>query len=119
MGYLISSYPGAVFMDFLSAIFSSSEVSCTSKKLSATGVGNGPRSPGTKGGAISEMHKIIILQMIGYGDNTRTQKEVARLFHEKFPNLLAVSQGTISKIEKQFRELGHVRQIKKCNVANL
>ena len=52
--------------------------------------------------------------MIGYGDNTRTQMEVARLFHEKFPNLPPISQGTISKIEKQFRELGHVRQIKKA-----
>ncbi|VEN42073.1 unnamed protein product, partial [Callosobruchus maculatus] len=62
---------------------------------------------------LTEMHKIIILQMIGYGDNTRTQKEVARSFHEKFPNLPAVSQGTISNIEKQFRELGYVRQIRK------
>lgn len=52
--------------------------------------------------------------MIGYGDNTRTQMEVARLFHETFPNLPPISQGTISKIEKQFRELGHVRQIKKA-----
>lgn len=62
---------------------------------------------------LTEMHKITILQMIGYGDRTRTQMEVSRLFHEKFPNLPPVSQGTISKIEKQFRELGHVRQIKK------
>lgn len=62
---------------------------------------------------LTEMHKITILQMIGYGDNTRTQMEVASLFHEKFPNLPPISQGTISKIEKQFRELGHVRQIKK------
>lgn len=52
--------------------------------------------------------------MIGYGDNTRTQMEVARLFHEEFPDLPPISQGTISKIEKQFRELGHVRQVKKA-----
>lgn len=51
--------------------------------------------------------------MIGYGDKTRTQMEVARLFHEKFPNLPPITQGTISKIEKQFRQLGHVKQIKK------
>lgn len=64
---------------------------------------------------LTEMHKITILQMIGYGDKTRTQMEVSRLFHEKFPNLPPVSQGIISKIEKQFRELGHVRQIKKSS----
>src|SRR5437588_198499 len=48
---------------------------------------------------LTEMHKITILQMIGYGDNTRTQMEVSRLFHEKFPNLPPISQGPISKIE--------------------
>ncbi|KAK4883886.1 hypothetical protein RN001_000157 [Aquatica leii] len=57
---------------------------------------------------LTEMHKITILQMIGYGDNTRTQQEVVRLFHVKFPDLPPISQGTISKIEKQFREFGHV-----------
>jgi len=51
--------------------------------------------------------------MIGYGDNTRTQMEVVRLFQEKFPDLPPITQGSISKIEKQFRELGHVRQVKK------
>lgn len=55
------------------------------------------------------MHKLTILQMIDYGDNT--QVEIARLFHEKFPNLLSISQATIGKIEKQFRELGHVIKI--------
>lgn len=64
---------------------------------------------------LTEMHKITILQMIGYGDKTRTQMEVARLFHEKFPNLPPITQGTISKIEKQFRQLGHVKQIKKSS----
>lgn len=62
---------------------------------------------------LTEMHKITVIQMIGYGDRTRTQQEVTRLFHEKFPDLPPISQGTISKIEKQFREFGHVRQIKK------
>ncbi|KAJ8960890.1 hypothetical protein NQ318_020189, partial [Aromia moschata] len=52
------------------------------------------------------MHKITILQMIGYGDRTRTQAEVVRLFQEKYPELPPISQGT-------FRERGHVRQIKK------
>ncbi|KAJ8949605.1 hypothetical protein NQ318_007367 [Aromia moschata] len=59
------------------------------------------------------MHRITILQMIGYGDRTRTQAEVVRLFQEKYPELLPISQGTISKIKKQFWERGHVRQLKK------
>lgn len=62
---------------------------------------------------LTERHKIIILQMIGYGDRTRTQADVARLFREEFPDMPPISQGTISKIEKQFRENGHVRQMKK------
>ncbi|KAJ8958936.1 hypothetical protein NQ318_019706 [Aromia moschata] len=35
---------------------------------------------------------------------TRTQAEVVRLFQEKYPELPPISQGTVSKIEKQFRE---------------
>ncbi|KAJ8962491.1 hypothetical protein NQ318_000879, partial [Aromia moschata] len=42
----------------------------------------------------------------GYGDRTRTQAEVVRLFQEKYPELPPISQGT-------FRERGHVRQLKK------
>ncbi|KAJ8956436.1 hypothetical protein NQ318_010749 [Aromia moschata] len=53
-----------------------------------------------------EMVKITILQMTGYGDRTRTQAEVVRLFQEKYPELPPISQGT-------FREHGHVRQLKK------
>ncbi|KAJ8936308.1 hypothetical protein NQ318_004714 [Aromia moschata] len=62
---------------------------------------------------LTEMHKITILQMIGYRDRTRTKGEVIRLFQEKYPELPPISQGTVSKIEKQFRERGHVRQLKK------
>ncbi|KAJ8950943.1 hypothetical protein NQ318_008382 [Aromia moschata] len=40
------------------------------------------------------MHKITILQIIGYGDRTRTQAEVVRLFQEKYPELSPISQGT-------------------------
>ncbi|KAJ8945237.1 hypothetical protein NQ318_011218 [Aromia moschata] len=49
--------------------------------------------------------------MIGYGDRTRTQAEVVRLFQEKYPELPPISG--VSKIEKQFRERGHVRHLKK------
>ncbi|KAJ8942936.1 hypothetical protein NQ318_003821 [Aromia moschata] len=43
----------------------------------------------------------------------RTQAEVVRLFQEKYPELPPISQGTVSKIEQQFRERGHVRELKK------
>ncbi|KAJ8960504.1 hypothetical protein NQ318_013788 [Aromia moschata] len=43
----------------------------------------------------------------------RTQAEVVRLFQEKYPELPSISQGTVSKIEKQFGERGHVMQLKK------
>ncbi|KAJ8948033.1 hypothetical protein NQ318_003366 [Aromia moschata] len=62
---------------------------------------------------LTEMHKITILQMIGYGDKTRTQAEVVRLFQEIYPELRPISQVAVSKIEKQFRERGHIRQLKK------
>ncbi|KAJ8957677.1 hypothetical protein NQ318_017569 [Aromia moschata] len=36
---------------------------------------------------LTEMQNITILQMIGYGDRTRTQAEVVRLFQEKYLEL--------------------------------
>ncbi|KAJ8950837.1 hypothetical protein NQ318_012703 [Aromia moschata] len=41
---------------------------------------------------LTEMHKITILQMIGYGERTRTRAEVVRLFQEKYPELPPISQ---------------------------
>ncbi|KAJ8948283.1 hypothetical protein NQ318_020770 [Aromia moschata] len=58
---------------------------------------------------LTEMHKITSLQMIGYGDRTRTQAEVVRLFQEKISGVAADN----SRYQKQFRERGHVRQLKK------
>ncbi|KAJ8951208.1 hypothetical protein NQ318_010235 [Aromia moschata] len=49
--------------------------------------------------------------MIGYGDRARTQCEVVRLFRETHPDLSPLNQGTISKIEAQYREMGHVRKV--------
>ncbi|KAJ8958598.1 hypothetical protein NQ318_016319 [Aromia moschata] len=43
----------------------------------------------------------------------RTLQGPVRLFQEKYPELPPISQGTVSKIEKQFWEHGHVRQLKK------
>lgn len=58
---------------------------------------------------LSEANRIEILMMIGFGDRSRTQAEVARLFHENHPDLPAINRSTVSKIENQYRELGHVR----------
>ncbi|KAJ8962171.1 hypothetical protein NQ318_018128 [Aromia moschata] len=60
---------------------------------------------------LTESQKIEILMMIGYGDRARTQCEVVRLFRETHPDLPPLNQGTISKIEAQYREMGHVRKV--------
>ncbi|KAJ8946260.1 hypothetical protein NQ318_004629 [Aromia moschata] len=60
---------------------------------------------------LTESLKIEILMIIGYGDRARTQCEVVRLFRETHPDLPPLNQGTISKIEAQYREMGHVRKI--------
>ncbi|KAJ8959715.1 hypothetical protein NQ318_021909 [Aromia moschata] len=49
--------------------------------------------------------------MIGYGDRARIQCEVVRLFRETHPDLPPLNQGTISKIEAQYREMGHARKV--------
>ncbi|KAJ8942797.1 hypothetical protein NQ318_013012 [Aromia moschata] len=60
---------------------------------------------------LTESLKIEILMMIGYGDRARTQCEVVRLFRETHPDLPPLNQGTISKIEAKYREMGHVRKV--------
>ncbi|KAJ8936404.1 hypothetical protein NQ318_008516 [Aromia moschata] len=60
---------------------------------------------------LTESLKIEILMTIGYGDRARTQCEVVRLFRETHPDLPPLNQGTISKIEAQYREMGHVRKV--------
>ncbi|KAJ8946630.1 hypothetical protein NQ318_007235 [Aromia moschata] len=60
---------------------------------------------------LTESLKIEILMMIGYGDRARTQCEVVRLFRETHPDLPQLNQGTIRKIEAQYREMGHVRKV--------
>ncbi|KAJ8959377.1 hypothetical protein NQ318_022063 [Aromia moschata] len=60
---------------------------------------------------LTESLKIEILMMIGYGDRARTQCEVVRLFRETHLDLPPLNQGTISKIEAQYREMGHVRKV--------
>ncbi|KAJ8955220.1 hypothetical protein NQ318_000246 [Aromia moschata] len=58
---------------------------------------------------LNERDRIEILMMIGVGDRMRTQQEVCRLFHEMHPDREPVSQSTVSRIERKYRELGHVR----------
>ncbi|KAJ8939373.1 hypothetical protein NQ318_012054 [Aromia moschata] len=60
---------------------------------------------------LTESLKIEILMMIAYGDRARTQCEVVRLFRETHPDLPPLNQGTISKIEAQYREMGHVKKV--------
>ncbi|KAJ8940563.1 hypothetical protein NQ318_012962 [Aromia moschata] len=60
---------------------------------------------------LTESLKIEILMMIGYGDRARTQCEVVRLFRETHPDLPPLNQGTISKIEAHYLEMGHVRKV--------
>ncbi|KAJ8937826.1 hypothetical protein NQ318_009315 [Aromia moschata] len=43
----------------------------------------------------------------------RKQKNFAKTVLEIYPELPPIFQGTVSKIEKQLRERGHARQLKK------
>lgn len=60
---------------------------------------------------LTESLRIEILQMLGYGDRSRTQAEVAQLFAEVHPELTPISQSTVSKIERRYRTMGHVRDV--------
>lgn len=62
---------------------------------------------------LTERERIEILMMIGVGDSMRTQQEVCRLFHEMHPESEPISQSTVSRIERKYRELGHVRDAPK------
>lgn len=64
-------------------------------------------------GHLSETQKIDVLIMIGCGDKTRTQSEVREMFNAKYPDR-PISQATVSRIERKFRETGHVRDSSKA-----
>ncbi|KAJ8911641.1 hypothetical protein NQ315_005986 [Exocentrus adspersus] len=57
--------------------------------------------------------RIEVLMMIGYQEQVQSQAEVAVLFSENHPELPPISQGTVSKIYTQYRDLGHVRDVKR------
>lgn len=61
---------------------------------------------------LTETQRIEILIMIGYGDRVRTHQEVCQLFRDKYPDN-PISQSTVSKIEKKFRDHGTVKNLPK------
>ncbi|KAJ8950460.1 hypothetical protein NQ318_010338 [Aromia moschata] len=54
----------------------------------------------------------MVLQMVGCGDKTRTQKQVCEIFNIKYPDC-HISQSTVSRIENKLREFGNVTDIPK------
>lgn len=63
-------------------------------------------------GKLSETQRIEILIMIGCGDRIRTQHEVCQMFNAKYPDT-QISQSAVSRVERKFRESGHVRDLPK------
>lgn len=58
---------------------------------------------------LTEKEKIEILIMRGSGDQQRTQEEVCNLFNTKYQDQQPIVRSTVSKIERDFAERGHVR----------
>lgn len=62
---------------------------------------------------LTETQRIEVLIMLGCGDKTRSQMEVCEMFNNKYPHRPPISQGTVSKIERKFRETGTVANLSK------
>ncbi|KAJ8950658.1 hypothetical protein NQ318_010859 [Aromia moschata] len=69
------------------------------------------QSKPTKDHVLWELAHCISSAVSADGFRARTQCEVVRLFRETHPDLPPLNQGTISKIEAQYREMGHVRKV--------
>lgn len=67
---------------------------------------------------LTETQRIEILILIGCGDKTRTQQEVCNLFNTKYPDR-PISQSAVSKIERKFRETGHVKHMSNAGRPNI
>lgn len=67
---------------------------------------------------LSITQRIEILMMIGYGDRVRTQQEVVGLFNTKYPDR-PITQSTVSKLERKFRETGSVDDLPKVGRPNI
>lgn len=68
--------------------------------------------------SLTETSRITILMMIGYANISKTQT-VVKFFRENYTELLLISQGTVSKFEKQFRVLGHVNYLPRRGILSL
>ncbi|KAJ8942742.1 hypothetical protein NQ318_007909 [Aromia moschata] len=62
--------------------------------------------------SLSDTQRIEILILLGYGDKTRTQKQVCEIFNTKYSDR-RISQSTVSRIENKFCEFGNVTDIPK------
>ncbi|KAJ8916353.1 hypothetical protein NQ315_005050 [Exocentrus adspersus] len=60
---------------------------------------------------LQESRRIEVLMMIGYGEQVRSHAVVAVLLSENHPELSPISQGSVSKIYAQYRDLSHVRDV--------
>lgn len=60
---------------------------------------------------LSERNRIEILMMVGYGDRRRSTNEVRELFNQTHPDLIPISQSTISKIIRKYEQHGHVKDL--------
>ncbi|KAJ8932570.1 hypothetical protein NQ318_007619 [Aromia moschata] len=62
--------------------------------------------------SLSDTQRTEILILLGYGDKTRTQKQVCEIFSTKYSDH-RISQSTVSRIENKFREFGNATDIPK------
>lgn len=58
---------------------------------------------------LSEIERIEILMMVGYGDRKRSTFEVCELFNNVHQERAPISRSTVSKIVLKFTETGSVR----------
>lgn len=60
---------------------------------------------------LTETFRFKILVLLGFGDKRQIQVEVVELFRGTFPDLPSLSHKTISKIQRQFRDIGYVKPL--------
>ena len=60
---------------------------------------------------LSEIERIEILMMFGWGDRRRHLDEVCELFNNTHPERQAITKSTVSKIVKKFHEHGTVKDL--------
>lgn len=56
---------------------------------------------------LAERQKIDVLSILGYGDKTRTHKEIYEMCNNKYPER-HIFQSTVSRLENKFLEFGTV-----------